>query len=342
MGTDYYAAIDLHSNNGYCVVVDGEDRPAFNKRLANDLNAYLDAFRPYKKKLVAIAVESTFNWYWLVDGLVEHGYDVRLVHTAAVDQYSGLKHANDKSDAFFLARLLLLGILPTGHIYPCAERPVRDLLRRRQLLVQQRTTQILSFHSLMYRQTGARMNSNEIRQMSKDPELAAGLFNDKHLQLMADTSIGVISYLAEQIGILEKAALTHVKLKPEFECVLSAPGIGKILALIIMLETGNIHRFPSASNYVSYCRCVCAERSSNGKSKGKNNAKNGNRYLAWAYIEAANYAMLYYDQPRNWYMRKVSRSLPVVARKAMAAKMCRACYYLMRDQTVFDMRKLFG
>jgi len=79
------------------------------------------------------------NWYWLVDGLMEHGYPMRLVHTSAVPQYDGIKHGNDHTDAHHLAHLLRLGILPEGYIYPREGRALRDLLRRRFQLVHQST-----------------------------------------------------------------------------------------------------------------------------------------------------------------------------------------------------------
>lgn len=116
------------------------------------------------------AVESTFNWYWLVDGLQEAGYDVRLVNTAAVKQYDGLKHSGDFSDARHLAHLLRLGILPTGYIYPREARAVRDLLRKRSQLVRQRTTQILSMQNLLARNLGQQVSGNLKR---RSPDLTA-------------------------------------------------------------------------------------------------------------------------------------------------------------------------
>src|SRR5208282_4963500 len=109
---------------------------------------------PYKSRLKSVAVESTYNWYWLVDGLKARSYPVVLANPAKIDQYSGIKHADDQNDAYFLAELQRLNILPTGYIYDPQVRPVRDLLRRRTLLVHQRTALILSFKSLYTRTTG--------------------------------------------------------------------------------------------------------------------------------------------------------------------------------------------
>jgi len=135
-----YAAIDLHSNNGVLSVIDEQDQVVFERRLPNSLEQVLQALAPFLKALKALAVESTYNWYWLVDGLMDAGVDVRLVNTAAIPQYAGLKHGNDHIDARHLAHLLRLNLLPEGYIYPREQRAVRDLLRRRFLLVRQSVT----------------------------------------------------------------------------------------------------------------------------------------------------------------------------------------------------------
>ncbi len=103
-----YCGIDLHSNNHVVVVIDEEDRRIVEKRLPNDLAATRHLLEPYRSNLAGLVVESTFNWYWLVDGLMDAGYSVRLANTAAIKQYDGLKHAEDRYDAFFLAHLLRL------------------------------------------------------------------------------------------------------------------------------------------------------------------------------------------------------------------------------------------
>ncbi len=132
---ELYGGIDLHSNNSYVVLQDSQYRSQYSHRLPNRLETILDALAPFREEVVAIAVESTFNWYWLVDGLMEADYRVQLANTSAIQQYEGLKYVDDQHDARWLARLLQLGILPTGYIYPRAERPLRDLLRRRTFLM---------------------------------------------------------------------------------------------------------------------------------------------------------------------------------------------------------------
>ena len=143
----------------------------------------------------------------------------------------------------------------------------------------------------------------------------------------------------EQIDILEKTVTERVKLRPEFRFLKTVPGIGQILALTIMLETGEITRFPRVGDYASYCRCVGSQKISNGKKKGSGNTKNGNKYLAWAFVEAANFAIRYSAKIKSFYQRKKTKSQGIVAIKAVAHKLCRACYYIMKDQVAFDVTK---
>ncbi|MDP6489122.1 MAG: transposase, partial [SAR324 cluster bacterium] len=145
----FYAGIDLHSNNNYIGAIDGKGRIVFQKKNPNDLETILNSFEPFKGEIKGIVVESTFNWYWLVDGLMEADYKVHLANTTAIQQYSGLKHGDDKSDALWLAEMLRLKILPEGYIYPKKTRGIRDLLRRRMQLVQKRTSLLLSMKGMI-------------------------------------------------------------------------------------------------------------------------------------------------------------------------------------------------
>ncbi|MFA5824303.1 MAG: IS110 family transposase [Thermodesulfovibrionales bacterium] len=335
-----YCGVDLHGDNGYYGIVDEDNRRIFRKRLPNKLDTVLRELEPYRKQLKGIAIESTYNWYWLVDGLMENDHKVGLANPAVMEQYSGLKNSNDETDAFFIADQMRLGLLKYGHIYPKEERPVRDILRRRMLFVQQKTAQILSFESLFSRQTGGKINGSQVQQLSgKDIE---DFFPDEHVRLMAQSSIETIRFLTERISLFEKTALRQCRPKEEFKKLFTVPGVGDVLTLTIMLETGDINRFAHVGNYTSYCRGVKADKYSNEKKKGKNNRKNGNKYLAWAYVEAAHYMIRYCPEAKKWYQRKLARSGKVVALKALASKISKACYFIIKDQVDFDMKKIFG
>src|SRR5881296_1706301 len=160
------AGMDLHSNNVVAGIIDQDGKRIAHEKLDCDLGKITAFLKPFKKELVKIAVESTFNWYWLVDGLRAANYPVVLANPAKIDQYSGIKHADDTSDAFFLAELLRLKILPRGYVYDPVLRPVRDLLRRRMSLVHQRTSLLLSFKALFTRTTGQALSLGKAKSMS--------------------------------------------------------------------------------------------------------------------------------------------------------------------------------
>jgi len=334
-----YAGIDLHSNNHYLGIIDEENKAVFRQRLRNDLGETLCSLAPFRAEMVGIVVESTYNWYWLVDGLMDQGYRVHLANPAAIHQYKGLKHVDDKRSALWLANLLRLGILPEGYIYPKEERPVRDLLRKRSQLVRHRTAHILSIKNIVSRSLGLTMKSNEVKQLEE--RMVRDLFREEHLILAVQSSVGIMRYLGERIKQIEGVVKSRIKLRPEFEGLLSLPGIGEILGLTIMVEVGDIGRFREVGNYASYCRCVRSSRTSNEKEKGEGNRKNGNKYLAWAYVEAANFAIRDYPEVQRYYHRKAAKTNEVVAIKAISHKLSRASYYVMRDQVGYDPGKLF-
>jgi len=335
-----YAGMDLHSRNTYLGVLDHKFKRVFNKRLNNDLSLILATLEPFREELQGIVVESTFNWYWLVDGLMDAGYrELHLANPCAVKQYEGLKYSDDRHDAFWLAHLLVLGILPEGYIYPKKDRPVRDLLRKRSLLVRQRTSLILSLQSMIERHKAERLSSNEIKKL-KISELE-NIFKEEHLVLSAGTNVSTISFLNHQINQIQKAVKKKVKLSKSFEYLRTVPGIGEILALTIMLEVGDISRFPKVGNFASYARCVPIARLSAGKSKGKGNRKNGNRYLCWAFVEASNFSRRFNEKFRKYYQRKSAKTNNIIATKAICNKLARICYYIMRDQVPFDDEAIF-
>ena len=336
-----YVAIDLHSNNSVLVILDEHDRIVYERRLPNDLGRILEVLAPYRGDVQAVAVESTFNWYWLVDGLMEAGYPVKLVNTAAVKTYEGLKYSGDEQDARHLAHLLRLGILPTGYIYPKAERGVRDLLRKRAQLVRCRTAQILSIQNLVSRNCGHGITKEEIRKFS-EAAIAALCQGDAARALAIQSNLAVLRCLDEQVRMLERTVLAQAKLNPAFEKLLTVDGIGKIIGLTIMYETGDMARFAKVGQFASYARCVNSRRMSNGCKKGEGNRKNGNKYLSWAFVEAAHFATRYNERIRRFYQRKKAKKNAAVAVKAVAHKLARACYHVLKNQTDFDVDQAFA
>lgn len=335
-----YSGIDLHSNNSVVTVTDEEDRVLVEKRLPNDLEKIIALLSPWRDELAGVVVESTFNWYWLVDGLQAVGFKVHLAHVTAIRKYDGLKHSGDESDARYLAHLLRLGILPTATIMPAEFRGVRDLGRKRMQLVRSRSSHILAVENITAREFGARISSRQVKTLTAEGIDKMGL--SEEVALAVKTNVAVITTLSEQITLLEKRLQEKIKPQAEYRLLTSVPGIGEILAMVILLEAGSIDRFAAAGNFASYARCVGSERTSNGKKKGEGNTKNGNKYLAWAFVEAANFALRYCAEAKRFYERKKARTNRVVAIKALAHKLARASFHILKEHKPFDIARCFA
>jgi transposase len=336
-----YTAFDLHSNNSYVGIIDEDGKRVFRRKLQNDEGLMVKVLNPFKNDIVGVVVESTFNWYWAVDLLMEEGYKVHLANPSKIQKYSGLKYADDEDDAFWLAEMLRLGILPEGYIYPKEDRPIRDLLRKRGHLVKLRTSLIVSLQNIISRSLGGKMKTSDIKVLAEDRVTPLLECNDD-LALTGKVSKEAIDSLTRQIKAIEGTVEKKIGLSKPYQHLLSMPGVGRILALTIMLETGPIGRFQEVGNYASYCRKVPTAWTSNDKKKGKGNKKNGNKYLAWAYSEASELARRFDDNARTYFDRKRRRTNAPIAHSALAHKLSRAAYYIMRDGVPFMAEKTFG
>ncbi|KVR38186.1 transposase [Burkholderia ubonensis] len=334
-----YSGIDLHSNNSVVTVIDETDRVVAEKRLPNDLTKILTFLAPWQSELTGVVVESTYNWYWLVDGLQAAGFVVHLANTTAIKKYDGLKHSGDETDARYLAHLLRLGILPTGTILPPEARSVRDLARKRMQLVRSRTTHILAIENIAARQHGMRLSSAEVHRLTTEAIEQMGLPAEVALAMQAN--LAVIKTLSTQIKLVEERLEEKVQPRAEYALLKTVPGIGPILASVILLEVGSIERFASAGNFASYARCVDSQHMSNGKKKGEGNTKNGNKYLSWAFVEAANYALRFCVEAKRFYERKKAKTNSILARKALAHKLARACFHILKECKPFDTTRCF-
>ena len=336
-----YAGIDLHSTNSYIAMADEEGRRLKGCRVGNDLGQIIDVLSEHGEALEGIAVESTYNWYWLVDGLMELGWKVHLANPAAMQQYKGLKHAGDRHDAFWLAEMLRLGILPEGYIYPKQIRPVRDLLRTRSALVGKRTSLMTNLSNIVTRNTGRTPKGNDMKAL-RENRVAPLLADDRYLQASIEGIKAIIDTLTRRINEIEKVITTSTRLDPAYENLRSIPGVGKVLGLTIVLETGPISRFPTVGNYVSYCRKVPSSYISNNKLKGRGNVKNGNRHLASAFGQAADHARRHDDRVRAFYNRKKRKTNAAVAHASVAHKLARVTYHMMNTGERFVAERAFG
>jgi transposase len=207
-------------------------------------------------------------------------------------------------------------------------------------LVRTRTAQLLAIENVTAREMGSRLSCYAAKRLGKEEIEALGLDADVARSLQA--SAAVVSVLNREIATLEQYLQERVQLRAEYQVLSSTPGIGRILALLIMLETGSIERFARVGNYASYARCVDSVHESNGKKKGEGNVRNGNKYLAWAFVEAANHARRWCPEAKRFYDRKKVRTNNIVATKALAHKLARACYHMLKTGQRFDVKRCFG
>jgi transposase len=201
---------------------------------------------------------------------------------------------------------------------------------------------LLGIQGIVTRYENVRLTSDKIKRNTVDEEAILKYIKDEHVRLAVQSQLKVLYCIMEQVANLEMAILAEIKGDPVFNLVKKMPGIGPILAMTILLETGEIKRFANPGNYSSFCRCVESKRISNAKKKGENNRRNGNQYLGWAFVEAANFAIRFHQPVKSYYQRKLAKTNRVVAIKTIANKLSKACFFILRDGVEFDMNKLFG
>jgi len=338
---ELYSGMDLHSSNTVIGIVDEKRKHVIDQKLPNDPELIRNFLKPYKPELKGIVVESTYNWYWLADLLQEEGYRVHLSHPVANEQYKGLKHSNDKHEAFWLAELLSLGILKEGYIYPRQVRSLRDVLRKRAHLVRLRSALLVSLQHMISRNCAVKVKTGDIKRLREDL-VSPLLSRDEALLLAGQSSKEVIDCLTRQIDKIERWALKRLCREGVFIRLVTLPGVGDILGMTILLETGSISRFREVGNYASYCRKVSSQWTSNDKIKGRGNIRNGNRYLAWAFSEAAEHARRTNEACRKFYDRKLRQTNTKVAHNALAHKLARAAYYIIKDHVSYQEEKMFS
>lgn len=184
------------------------------------------------------------------------------------------------------------------------------------------------------------MQGERVKRLDEMQVNGFGFASDVTLAMQAN--LAVMQTLQDEIGIIEKRLMERVKLRPDYALLNTVPGIGPVLATTIMLETGTISRFTKVGNFSSYCRCVDSRRESNSRKKGEGNTKNGNKYLAWAFVEAAKFAIRSCPEARRFYERKKRARNGIVAIKALAHKLARACYHMLREHKPFEITRCFG
>lgn len=334
---EFYCGIDLGSRFAQVAVIDHDGRLLVQRKVRCELGAVLEllgAFEPRPK----VVIESTFNWYWLVDGLQEAGYEVHLAHVLKLAMITGSKVKTDKRDAHVLAKLLRIGAIPEAFIYPREWRAPRDLLRRRLALVRKRAVEYGCIRRLLLRH-GVLDHTRHSTTLLTSEQLA-GWFDEPLVKLHARQEVERVRLYSHQIGELEAELLPLAVKHADFENLQTLPGVSEILGLTLLYETGPVTRFASARNYSSYCRVVSGIGQSSGVTRRRGRqSKQGNPFLKSAYNQAATHAVRNYPKFRSLFDRQVAchvgRVGKVVAYNTVAHKLAVATYYILRDKVSY-------
>ena len=334
----FYCGIDLHARTMYVCILNRDGEIVVHRNMKASPDALLKVIAPYREDVV-VAVECIFTWYWLADLCAQEGIPFILGHALYMKAIHGGKAKNDKIDAHKIAVLRRGGMLPQAYVYPAEMRATRDLLRRRMSLMRQRAALLTHVQN-----TNSQYNLPEIGKKlayKANREGVAERFPDPAVQQSIEVDLALLNSYDRLLTELELSLVNTAKAHNAqiFYRLRSIPGVGKILALVLLYEIHDIHRFPRVQEFVSYCRLVKCAKESAGKRYGTSGTKIGNAYLKWAFSEAAVLFLRANPAGQKYLARIVKKHGKGKALTILAHKLARAVYYMWRRDTVFDLDK---
>lgn len=339
----YYCGLDLGSRSCQVCVLDENGEQLINKKVPNDIEQILEVLEDFKEASECV-VESTFNWYWLVDGLQEAGYDICLAHTLGLSMITKAKVKTDRRDARTLAKLLKADMIPKAYIYPKKMRPARDLVRYRCRLVRQRATCYGAIRRLLYQHGVMDHSRNSVKEL--DCTDLEALFSHPLVRLHGEHELMLIDMYTTLTQEMEDLILGGLKRRAAYKRLMTIPGVGRILAVTLYFEVGDVGRFENARHFSSYCRVVPGVAQSSGVTRRGRGSKQGNPYLKWTLCEAATMGRRYNKKLRRLYDRCLAQHTgpgqKMIANNVVAHKLAVAVYHVLRDKVEYREELLFG
>jgi transposase len=337
----FYWGIDLHARSMYLCVLNQDGEVLLHREMKAAPGPFLQAIAPYREDVV-VGVEGLFTWDWLADLWAHEGMPFVRGHALYMKAIHGGKAKNDRIDAHKIAVRLRGGMLPQAYVYPAEMRATRDLLRRRMPLMRHRAGLLAHIQNTnsqynlppIGKKLAYKANRGGVAARFPDPAVQKSLAVDLTLLGAYDR---LLTELELEIVNTAKApdAQTFYRLR-------AIPGVGKILALVLLDEIHAIHRFPRVQECVSSCRLVKCARESAGKRYGTAGAKIGNAYLNWAFSEAAVLFLRNNPAGPKYLARLAKRHAKGNALTVLAHQLARAVYYMLRRDTAFDLDKFFS
>lgn len=301
-------------------------------------------------------VESTYNWYWLADEFEKRNWNLRLADPSTVSK-AGFKYSDDYTDASYLAECVRNGSIRSTAIMPKDDRAVRDLARYRMTLVEDRGRLKTILVNMTANHLSIKLNADKLlKEIDEAVEKAASAsdegaadevlshyYDNRQVRTKMRSLLRRIRFLTNEVEALDEELTELIKPNVYATSLQSIKGCGYVTSMLIGLEIGDISRFRTHKDFVSYCRLAPTSKLSNGKSKGLGNAKNGNAYLSWALTELATFVVRYNPKAKRVYDRYFNRSrLRVKAIRSVAAKIARGIFMMLKNGKVFDMKRCFG
>jgi transposase len=338
----FYCGIDLHARTLYLCVLSQAGDKLLHREVPSEPTALLEALAPYRQGLV-IAAECMFAWYWLADLCAREGIPFVLGHALYMKAIHGGKAKNDRIDAAKIAALLRGGTLPMAYVYPKDWRATRDLLRRRMFLVHKRA-ELITHVQISNSQYNLPPFAKKLIYARNRQELRiAERFDDPSVRKSMEVDLALVDRYEELIADLELYLERTVKVDDAntYQRLRSIPGVGKILALVLLYEIHDVRRFPSVGDFVSYARLIRPDHESAGKKCGFGHKKIGNAQLRWALGEAVTLLLRESDQAKKWLARREKKHGKSKALGILAAKLGRAVYWMLRRQEAFDVKRFW-
>ena len=334
----FYCGVDLHARTMHVCMVDADGRTQEHVNLPCDPGRFLKLIAPYREQLV-VSCECLFSWYWLADLCRAEGITFVLGHALYMRAIHGGKTKNDKIDSEKIARLLRGGMLPQAYVDPQEMRATRDLLRRRMRLVRLRG-QALAHVTNTFTQYNVESPEKRLRNASNRIGIAEQ-FSDASVQWAVRSDLALAGHLDEQLRGIELYLAQHAKIDdPQaFARLQTVPGIGSILAMVMLYEVHDIRRFGSVQQFASYCRLVkCSHESAGKKTAGKGN-KIGNAHLKWAFSEAALLMLRELPAAKTYVATLEKKHGKAKAISILAARLGRTIYWMLKRQEAFDVTR---
>ena len=338
----FYCGIDLHARQMYVCVLDSAGERQLHRNMEANAYELERAISPFVSADLVIAVECVFSWYWVADFCAQRTIPFVLGHALYMKAIHGAKTKNDRIDSRKIAMMLRAGMLPQAYVYPAAMRSTRDLLRRREYFMHQQSELLAHIQntntqynfSPFAKRIAYRSNRSDLGERFADPLVHKSIEADVRL---LDVYHTILLELEAQIL---KAARHHDPVGVQL--LRSIPGVGKVLALVMLYEIQDISRFPGVGNFISYARLVkCAHESAGKRSGGKGN-KIGNVHLKWAFGEAAVLFLRGNDDAKRYHQKLVGRYGKAKAMSIIAQKLGRVVYTILKKRQPYDPAKFFG